>query len=126
MVYVVIIKATQFTKTKNNAAFADIIPAGISRMAVRGFFASKCRSAQRLNAIAAGERVARGWPFTAMLTVIVCLGTFEPVSLSAIVIFVVRVPTLACVTLGVMVIVVLLAGARLPEEEETDANVAPF
>ena len=47
------INAIQLKITKPMAAFGEIVPAGISLIAVRGFFASKCLSAQRLNAIAA-------------------------------------------------------------------------
>ena len=47
------INKMQFTITKNNALFDLITPAGISRMAVRGFFASKFLSSQRLKAMAA-------------------------------------------------------------------------
>ena len=43
----------QLAITKNNALFDLITPAGISRIAVRGFFASKFLSSQRLKAIAA-------------------------------------------------------------------------
>jgi putative effector of murein hydrolase LrgA (UPF0299 family) len=50
---VVIINARQFSITKISALFAEIIPAGISLMAVRGFLASKCLSSQRLKAMAA-------------------------------------------------------------------------
>lgn len=39
--------------TKRSADSADKIPAGISRIAVRGLRASKCRSKYRLNAMAA-------------------------------------------------------------------------
>ena len=46
-------KKIQLMMTKNKALFADIIPAGISLIAVLGFFASKLLSNQRLNAIAA-------------------------------------------------------------------------
>lgn len=38
---------------KRNALLGEIIPLGISRMAVRGFFASKLLSKYRLKAIAA-------------------------------------------------------------------------
>ena len=43
----------QLIITKTNALFADKIPAGISRIAVRGFLASKCLSRYLLNAMAA-------------------------------------------------------------------------
>ncbi len=43
----------QLTMTNSNALFAFITPAGISLIAVRGFFASKFLSSQRLKAIAA-------------------------------------------------------------------------
>ena len=43
----------QLVITNNNALFAFIMPAGISLMAVRGFFASKFLSSQRLKAMAA-------------------------------------------------------------------------
>lgn len=43
----------QLIITKSNAFSADKIPAGISRIAVRGFLASKCRSRYLLNAMAA-------------------------------------------------------------------------
>ena len=43
----------QLIITKSNAFSADKIPAGISRIAVRGFLASKCLSRYLLNAIAA-------------------------------------------------------------------------
>ncbi len=46
-------KAKQLKMVNRSAAFAEIIPAGISRTAVLGFFASMVLSAQRLNAIAA-------------------------------------------------------------------------
>ena len=50
---VVAIKAMQLIITNINALLAEIIPAGISRIAVRGFLASKLLSSQRLKAIAA-------------------------------------------------------------------------
>ena len=43
----------QLAITKNNALLELITPAGISRTAVRGFFASKFLSSQRLKAMAA-------------------------------------------------------------------------
>ena len=46
-------KKIQLIITKNKALFDDIIPAGISLIAVLGFFASKFLSNQRLKAIAA-------------------------------------------------------------------------
>lgn len=49
---VVIIKARQFTMVKNNAAVEEIVPAGISRVCVRGFRASISLSAHLLKAIA--------------------------------------------------------------------------
>ena len=39
--------------TNHNAAFGEIMPAGISRMMVRGFFASMSLSSHLLNAMAA-------------------------------------------------------------------------
>jgi hypothetical protein len=47
------INAIQLMITKIKALFAEIIPAGISLMAVRGFLESKFLSSQRLKAIAA-------------------------------------------------------------------------
>jgi hypothetical protein len=41
MNHVQITKAIQLNITKRNALLAEIIPAGISRIAVRGFLASK-------------------------------------------------------------------------------------
>ncbi len=43
----------QLLITKSKAFLPEIIPAGISRIAVRGFFASKFLSSHRLKAIAA-------------------------------------------------------------------------
>ena len=43
----------QLTTTNRNALFFEMIPAGISRIAVRGFRASHRTSSHRLNAIAA-------------------------------------------------------------------------
>ena len=43
----------QLMITKSKALFALMMPAGISRIAVRGFFASKFLSSQRLKAMAA-------------------------------------------------------------------------
>ncbi len=42
-----------FTTVNNNTRSAFKMPAGISRMAVRGFFASNCLSRYRLKAMAA-------------------------------------------------------------------------
>lgn len=42
-----------FSITKRKALSGDMIPLGISRIAVRGFLASKERSRKRLKAIAA-------------------------------------------------------------------------
>ncbi len=42
--YVAAIKIRQFTNVKINAFLAEIFPAGISRMAVRGLMASISRS----------------------------------------------------------------------------------
>jgi hypothetical protein len=47
------INAMQFTTTNLRALPDEIIPEGISLIAVLGFFASKCLSRYRLNAIAA-------------------------------------------------------------------------
>lgn len=52
MNHVVVIKAAQFTRVKNKAERDEIVPAGISRVCVRGFNASILRSAHLLNAIA--------------------------------------------------------------------------
>ena len=49
---VVVMNAPQLSIVNQSAALAEMIPAGISRMAVRGFFASMFRSAHRLKAIA--------------------------------------------------------------------------
>ena len=50
---VVTVKAADIRIVNRRAASGDTMPAGISRMAVRGFFASKWRSSHRLKAIAA-------------------------------------------------------------------------
>ena len=47
------INSTQLITTNKSALFDLIIPAGISLTAVRGFFASKFLSSQRLKAMAA-------------------------------------------------------------------------
>ncbi len=47
------INKTEVTITKNNALLFEIMPAGISLIAVRGFNASNRASNQRLNPIAA-------------------------------------------------------------------------
>ena len=48
-----IIKAIELNTTNSIAFFSEIIPDGISLIAVRGFLASKFLSSQRLKAIAA-------------------------------------------------------------------------
>src|SRR5882672_9490125 len=50
---VVIMNKAELAITKYKALEAEMIPDGISRFAVRGFFLSKSASSQRLNAIAA-------------------------------------------------------------------------
>jgi len=53
MNHVLVINIKLLVITKNRAAAGDMVPAGISRVAVRGFMASKRLSINRLKAIAA-------------------------------------------------------------------------